>query len=415
VAACGTECVACASLAIPHAASYTCAGNTASAAQMCRVTCEPGWRPTPAGTACEACDDLGSCGLECAPCPVDPVGAEYTCATHTLPVAQACEQECDPGFVLVSGACRSNRWVLLDTGATSHLTAVAFADAQRGLIAGDGALFRSADGGKTWTASSLALVSPALAFPAAGAAFLAAGAASGAARVLKSTDGGATWSASLSGTGYAITRLAFASASVGWAAGATSGASPVLYATTDGGATWTALTAPGTLAPLALARTSALGLWGAADGVYRSTDGGATWSGPAPLEAGVPLTAREPRGLHLGAALAWATTACSAHRSADGGASFAGTALLCDESDFAAIHFPNASDGWIAGAQDEQSISPGVIFVTHDGGLSWTDQPGGNIASNHLRALYMIDALRGWAVGDSGTVIYTNSGGEKSP
>jgi photosystem II stability/assembly factor-like uncharacterized protein len=380
---------------------------------MCRVSCEPGWRPTPAGTACEACDDLNSCGLECAACPPDPPGAAYGCTSNTVAAAQACALACDAGFVKVGAACLSNGWVPWSLGTSAHLSAVAFADALSGLIAGNGVLFRTADGGKGWTGSSVSALVPALAYPAPAAAFLSTGAASGGARVLRSVNGGATWSASLSGTGFAITHLAFASASVGWAAGATSGVppAPVLYATANGGASWTPLAAPSANVPLALHRVIARGVWGDAGGIYASDNGGTSWTGPALLQ-GPGGTVREPRGLSMhDGLLGWATTHCSTHKTIDGAASFSGEDLLCEAIDFAALAFPTADDGWIVGGQDEQSVSAGVIFVTGDAGGCWEPQVG-NVAQNHLRAVHMIDAVRGWSVGDSGTVLYTNSGGD---
>ncbi len=53
----------------------------------------------------------------------------------------------------------------------------------------------------------------------------------------------------------------------------------------------------------------------------------------------------------------------------------------------------------------------GYFFKTIDGGSFWTFYPSG---SNNLRAIHFFDERRGFAVGDSGTILFTGNGGTTS-
>jgi photosystem II stability/assembly factor-like uncharacterized protein len=49
------------------------------------------------------------------------------------------------------------------------------------------------------------------------------------------------------------------------------------------------------------------------------------------------------------------------------------------------------------------------VLTTANGGVSWSTQSAP--AGSPLRAVFFIDALRGWAVGENGRILHTGSGG----
>jgi photosystem II stability/assembly factor-like uncharacterized protein len=66
------------------------------------------------------------------------------------------------------------------------------------------------------------------------------------------------------------------------------------------------------------------------------------------------------------------------------------------------LSFPDQQDGWAVGDQ-------GAIFVTHDGGSTWTSQPS-HIGTALLR-VHFADPQHGWAVGYDGAILMTRDGG----
>ena len=71
------------------------------------------------------------------------------------------------------------------------------------------------------------------------------------------------------------------------------------------------------------------------------------------------------------------------------------------------INFPQPTSGFAVGAG-------GRISHSTDAGITWTDQASGTSA-NLNDVFFASDALRGIAVGDSGTIVWTANGGEPGP
>jgi photosystem II stability/assembly factor-like uncharacterized protein len=71
------------------------------------------------------------------------------------------------------------------------------------------------------------------------------------------------------------------------------------------------------------------------------------------------------------------------------------------ESDFKGSFFENASLGWVVG--DER------ILFTSDGGVNWIEQT--QQAGIELYGVDFVDVLRGWTVGENGTILHTTNGG----
>src|SRR5262245_31335214 len=91
-------------------------------------------------------------------------------------------------------------------------------------------------------------------------------------------------------------------------------------------------------------------------------------------------------------------------RTTDGGTNW--STLFFDQA-IQGISFPQPTSGFAAGGG-------GRISHSTDAGITWTDQTSGTSA-NLNDVSFASDALRGFAVGDSGTIVWTNSGGGPAP
>jgi photosystem II stability/assembly factor-like uncharacterized protein len=169
--------------------------------------------------------------------------------------------------------------------------------------------------------------------------------------ILHSTDAGVTWASTASGTDAALFSVSFADAEHGWACGYQSDGSGVILATTDGG-TWADRTPAGSTAMFMNVSLAADGDgWVGTDGgaVLATTDGGLTWS-----------TIKV--GTYKGDTVA---------------------DLL------------DATHGWVGGTK-------GRIWRTTNGGASWTAQTTGFGSAVQVEKLVFVDALHGWAFGETG-------------
>ncbi|HUS59047.1 MAG TPA: YCF48-related protein [Planctomycetota bacterium] len=230
------------------------------------------------------------------------------------------------------------------------LTAVRFADADRGWALGWHFVYRTEDGGKTWqhqpTAGGTNLNG--LAVLDANTAWIAGHYGC----VQQTTDGGKTW-ATLNDYSdlYAV---AMVSDKVGFA-GAESGA---ILRTDDGGRTWRFLNVPRGKSIEAIHFIDADAGWAVGDWghIVRTTDGGQTW------------------------------TACSSGFND----------ILKD------VHFFDREHGIAAGAR-------GTILLTDDGGNTW--QPAASPTSRMLYAVDFTSPLTGYACG-KGVLLKTADGGK---
>jgi photosystem II stability/assembly factor-like uncharacterized protein len=78
-------------------------------------------------------------------------------------------------------------------------------------------------------------------------------------------------------------------------------------------------------------------------------------------------------------------------------------------NDFFDVQFPVGSPGGSGVGYAVGFNATGLVMRTDDGGLNWTRQNSNT--GRRLRGVHFVDGLRGWAVGDAGTVIHTALGG----
>jgi len=173
------------------------------------------------------------------------------------------------------------------------------------------------------------------------------------------TDGGAHWTAHNTGlnTYHFVpdSRLHVESANqVGFTTQDFNGSGgPVLVTTTDGGVTWTKLTLPDLFAgDFQYIDARNLVLIGGANGaqsVYRSSDGGSTWTKTAPLPSQVNVV----------------------------------TPGFTNSTEIRLIQIVDSTHWWVTGAVDYvnslgQSKTGGLIYMSSDGGLTWSLQLAGD-------------------------------------
>jgi photosystem II stability/assembly factor-like uncharacterized protein len=257
----------------------------------------------------------------------------------------------------------------------------------------------------------------------------------------RTTDGGRTWSAfaapghDLGGLGTGDT-LQFLTPERGWLTD-TEGTAPeeALYATTDGGERWRLvasifghLRAPGALPDLGRVQFEPGGKVGWIGGacsraLYRTTDGGLAWhhsaiAAPAGAAFGLPAgsgqTLLEPVILVNGTLVLY--------RSSDGGARWSRVAALsgavtgatggaggCGDSTVS-VSFPSAQDGWAAAGYGARTVA----YRTTDGGHHWEPTVGslpGEADTQLSPVISAIDATHAWLLTPGGQLYATVNGG----
>jgi photosystem II stability/assembly factor-like uncharacterized protein len=298
---------------------------------------------------------------------------------------------------------------IADLGAAvNRFAGVAFASATDGLAiamasdagaGGSAAVFRTADGGRSWSGTLIAepVALNAVALGSLSTA-VAVGADAAGQALLRTADGGATWQRAATVNSAALASVAFASPSLVIAVGADG----TILRSVDAGATWVraaSLTAnPLNGVVFVDAEVGvAVGEYGL---ILRTMDGGATWSAIREAEVGA-----KPR--HHAVSFASATvgvavgTQGSILRTADGGMTCASVASNTTE-DLTAVDFATAHVGYAVGYA-------GAMVRTTDGGQTWTPVPSGT--TMRLNGVAFADRLHGIAVGDNGLILVTASGG----
>jgi photosystem II stability/assembly factor-like uncharacterized protein len=259
----------------------------------------------------------------------------------------------------------------------------------------------------------------------------------------RTTNGGRTWSASAAPehafAGFdTADLLQFLTPARGWLTD-TQGTGPgeTLYATTDGGAHWRLVATtrpqshgPGVLPDLGQVRFEPGGKVGWLGGgvcsapLYRTADGGREWqrSGiPAPAGAAVGLpigagqTLLEPVTLGNGTLVLYRTT--------DGGTRWSRVSALpgavtgaagCGASTVS-VSFPSAQDGWAAAAHGAHGART-VVYRTTDGGRHWeltgAALPGSQAGTEVAPVIQATDATRAWLLTPGGQLYATVNGGE---
>ncbi len=239
---------------------------------------------------------------------------------------------------------------------------IAFADANNGVAVNaygnylhQTTIYRTGDGGLTWTPAQVPYVGLNKVVAIAPGTYLMIG---GNGLILRSADGGQSWTVTYNSgnTADSLTDVAFANASLGLVV--IDGGNTLLR-TTDGGNNWSTVAAPAYAYRVAFADASHAVIVSGMGHTYYSTDGGQTWV------AGDHLA-------YSGAeALNWVT-------------------------------FADANTGYVVGSR-------GQVFRTMDAGLSWALMAGGSDLQDHYEAAVVSPAVA--LIGNLDTSLRSSDGG----
>ena len=295
-------------------------------------------------------------------------------------------------------------WVRQVSGTASELNAVFVqADGRNGVAVGaGGTIVRTTDAGATWSR------------PPSGTAFNLNGvwfstttegwAVGNSGTVLHTSDGGQSWTRAANvGVGDVLFDVQFAGPDSGWVVGG----SGLVLRTVDGGGSWQATRLPTIFALHGVAFSGPLEGWAVGvGGVIAGThDGGDTWfitpgltaqtlesvwrRGPDEAWA-VGAQGVAPRTIVTPDSVAWELRNAGASRQ------------LQD------VHYPTDLIGYAVGFD---AAIGGMVLRTDDGGVTWQAQA--SRTQSRLNDVFFVDALRGWAVGQGGTIIHTARGGRQ--
>jgi fibronectin type 3 domain-containing protein len=230
-------------------------------------------------------------------------------------------------------------------------------------VRGGAGVFKSTDGGATWSASGSGLGASSVASLAFSAGKLFAGTIG--AGIYVSADGASTWTSASSGLIATDSYVALASDPAGSGKMYAASASH-LFASADNGATWLSSTfTPGApLTAIAIDPNSATTLFAATDGagVYRSVDSGANWSvlGFAGQSVQGGLLVDPANSRHV-----WLGTAAGVQVSSDAGATWTAAGALSQVRSLA-----------LSGGTLFASSNGAGVYRSVDAGNSWTAMAG---------------------------------------
>jgi photosystem II stability/assembly factor-like uncharacterized protein len=281
---------------------------------------------------------------------------------------------------------------------SASFSAIEMFDDSLGLASTSAAIFRTTDGGATWTQPSDEVRgASAFAFADASRVWRISGS-----QIDRSDDGGLTWTPQATGSDVILTSIAVVSRDDVWLAGDDTFAGAgdvgplgyrdsVVLHTTDGGATWQRVS------PLAGYATFDTVAFAGADGwlvaspcksgqsfqdcpttnraLLRTTDAGRTWQVASASPNYVPTTIAFPDATHGygtgGDCNAFGSCGGALHKSIDGGRTWT---PLANAPHAFHLRFTSANDGWYNAINCGEPCT-GALAHTTDGGATWTDVP----------------------------------------
>jgi photosystem II stability/assembly factor-like uncharacterized protein len=272
-------------------------------------------------------------------------------------------------------------------------------DGRNGWAVGSGgAIVHTGDAGATWATqvSGSALNLNAVWFTSATEGWIVGNSGT----VLHTLDAGQLWSRVDVSSGQNLMDVAFADPAYGWAVGS----GGVLLRTIDGGVTWTQQTLTGaTLRGVTAANRRDLWIVSDVGEIFGTHSGGDTVFRVQPA-----ITAQPLRSVWRRAGLAWAVgdAGLAPRTVAMAPADTAAWVLLNAGASFQlrGVIFPSDLTGYAVGFN-----GAGAILRSDDSGQTWQTQTSNT--ARPLNDVFFVDPLRGWAVGDGGTIVHTATGG----
>jgi Uncharacterized protein related to plant photosystem II stability/assembly factor len=268
---------------------------------------------------------------------------------------------------------------------------VFFVDSSLGWVGGNSGIFKTTDGGTTWTSQTLpvAVNITRIVFLSSNIGF----AVGSNGTILKTINAGVNWIQKPSNVQRDLQSIYFKDSQHGWICGR-----DTVLLSTDQGETWSTRSVP-TIALWDICFRTSLEGWtvGLYEGCYKSTNGGDTWG-----SASAPISGRSLFGvcfptLSRGIVIGGEQIALST----DGGVSWS-SVYNSGGSQLNSVSFADSLNGWVVGTDK--------IVKTTNGGSTWHEQSWPT-PYGYLTAVHSPDKQHAWAIGD-GIILKTINGGE---
>lgn len=260
-------------------------------------------------------------------------------------------------------------------------------------VGNNGLVFRSFDGGATWSQSFRGTSTLGKVFVRPGSVWIV----SEDGKTFSSTDGGAVWVEATPSPGNSLRDVCFVDTRNGWVAGDNG----TILRTTNSGLNWAPQASGTTTNILSLAfKDSTTGFAAGTNGTLLKTlNGGSTWTNAAGAGWSKDISSVTVSGN----AIFVAGTDGFAARSSDGGSSWSLLDFATDsQSDVNAVFAKSENDvAWVGGG--------GFIRTSQNGGNSF-DWPKHGLHSP-LNAVFFYDDMKGWACGEKTNVILRTTDG----
>ena len=308
--------------------------------------------------------------------------------------------------VIIFTSFLSAQWTKLSFPTTEYLWKVRFAGEQIGWIAGHNYIYKTTNGGNSWSKqdSSIGSCDAMFALNDQVAIFSNwTGVGENTRGIRRTSNGGATWTTANAEKNY-YTDIDFGSAAVGYASsGGTAGNKPLVKKTTDAGATWTTVSQNFPKAKYELTGISFVdentGWTVSYDGfVYKTINGGIDWSAPDSLGF---ESFRDIEFFNKDTG--WAVGGIGGEmvivRTTNGGTLWTKTKL--PGGSLREAEALTSKIVWCAAMS-------GQIIATADAGETWFKLPSD---INGFESLDMVNIYIGYAVGSSGKLYKTTNGG----
>jgi len=299
-----------------------------------------------------------------------------------------------------------SQWEQQQFPGTDQLYKIDFTDSLHGWVAGFNSIYRTTDGGETWTTSDIpqGKWGELYALDAMTVFYSTWNSTQEKTRGIRRTiNGGNTWE-TVDTSQYYYNEFEFVTDQIGFAAcGIPPNWDAVLCKTTDGGESWTTIAHNFENTEYELTGISfideSLGWTVTYDGyVFRTVDGGFTWSFQDSIRAEesswfLPVRDIEFTTPDSGWAVGGISGVMLIAKTVDGGQTW--SHIIQGGSTLRQVSFLNSKLGWFCGSYN----SPPYIARTIDGGLSWNAQEIIPFNTAGIESISMINESLGWAVG----------------
>ncbi len=304
-------------------------------------------------------------------------------------------------FLIFSSSLLSAQWSRQQCGTSNTLLDIKFVNSTDGYLSEDnGKIFKTTNKGVDWVEQSSGTTDflNSISFVDKNTGW-AVGMNEGI--VIKTTNGGSTWNTAASGFASELLDIQFITDQIGW----TVGWNGQIWKTTNGGDNWAAKNSNTTANLWSVFFPSADTGFAVGDSVIlRTTDGGENWIISYKTSEGKILDAFKSvffvdNNYGYAVGVDWQTAETIIFHTEDGGESWLKQNSGLNGIRLQSIMFTNKSSGWAVGED-------GNILSSVDGGEHWVLEQSG--ITDYLRAVYAIDSLNVYAVGENATIL-TNS------